>query len=104
MKIRKGLLNLAMGIVVPLAVGTGIYFSPDKIISIDKDTGIYLVQNGSLKYKNLVDANANGIANYGRIGFVSRPNGGEIRFEVPENKQKEYFALYQKSKFSKEKK
>lgn len=95
----KKLANILAGIFVPLAVATGFYFFPERII--DSDKGINKYRNGTLTYGIIRDENADGIADYLRVGVVSRPNGGEFKFPVSEKQQTEYQETYQKSKFSK---
>ena len=105
MKKLKDILEVASNLtpiyLVAAIAAAVLYFSPDRIIDKDKSVGISKLRNGCLVYKDLVDKNADGIGDYLRSAIISRPNGGQFIAPVPEDLQKEYSRLYQRSKFYK---
>jgi hypothetical protein len=105
--VRDFLLNFGIVSTFSVLLALGIYGYPARTIEQENvkasaiERTIHKSFDGSLRMGNLVDENADGIADYSRGGIVSRPNGGEFRnYNVSDSLQNIYKEVYEKSKFS----
>ena len=106
-KLKDCMLSFGIVSTISALLLLGIYRSPSRIVQSESvkvqgiEKRIRRSFDGSLRMGNLIDEDADGIADYYRAGIASRPNGGEFRdYNVSDSSQKIYQEAYKNSKFS----